>query len=120
VTSGSEEDPGGLSRYRAAMIDYWVLEGQTPVPEPDLLRWGRWFESGERTVARTWVRGGCVSTVFLGLNHNFFGSGPPLLFESMLFVDGDAGGEDLERYSTWSQAEAGHLAMVAKYGGEIE
>ena len=47
-----------------------------------------------------------VSTVFLVLDHSF-GEGPPLVFETMIF-----GGEldqYQERYSTYQQAEAGHL-----------
>jgi hypothetical protein len=52
-----------------------------------------------------------VSTIFLGIDHSF-GSGPPLLFETMVF-----GGElddEQERYSTEAQALAGHAAMVAR------
>lgn len=52
-----------------------------------------------------------VSTVFLGIDHSF-GSGPPLLFETMVF-----GGEldqEQERYSTEAEAAAGHRAMVER------
>jgi hypothetical protein len=53
-----------------------------------------------------------VSTIFLGLNHRYFGDGPPLLFETMVF-----GGEldkELERYETKAQALVGHDEMVAR------
>lgn len=46
-----------------------------------------------------------VSTVFLGLDHNY-GIGPPVLFETMIF-----GGEHdgyQERYCTWDEAVEGH------------
>ena len=50
-----------------------------------------------------------VSTVFLGMNHNY-GDGPPLLFETMIF-----GGEHDDkqwRYTTEAQALEGHKAAV--------
>jgi hypothetical protein len=59
-----------------------------------------------------------ISTVWLGLNFQF-GDGPPLIFETMVFKDGDNldPERDCERYSTESDAIAGHAAMVAKYRG---
>jgi hypothetical protein len=92
------------------MIDKYILKGHKPVPEPDIIAWGHWFATADRQVrdtARDDVR---VSTVFLGLDHGF--KGRPVLFETMLFVNGaDAG---CERYSTWDEAEAGHARWVAK------
>ena len=46
-----------------------------------------------------------VSTVFLGLNHNY-GADPPILFETMIF--GGEHDEDQWRYETWNQAIEGH------------
>jgi len=59
------------------------------------------------------VAGGpvCVSTVWLGLDHQW-GDGPPLIFETMVF-GGSIEGE-MERYSTEAEALAGHAAMCAK------
>ena len=56
--------------------------------------------------------------VFLGLDHSF-GSGPPLLFETMVF--GGPLDEEMDRYTTWDEAEAGHKAMVKRVqeSGEI-
>jgi hypothetical protein len=57
-----------------------------------------------------------VSTVFLGLNHQY-GDGPPLIFETMIF-----GGEHDEgqwRYSTEAEALVGHkAAMTLTFGTE--
>lgn len=53
-----------------------------------------------------------VSTVWLGLDHNF-GEGPPLIFETMVFKEGDAG--ELERYSTQEEALRGHKKLLKKY-----
>jgi hypothetical protein len=51
-----------------------------------------------------------VSTVWLGLDHNWWPDRPPLIFETMIF----GGKLDLEvwRYSTEEQAVAGHADAV--------
>lgn len=68
--------------------------------------WAEKFEDTEaRVVGYDEVGEAHVSTVWLGLDHAFFG-GPPLIFETMIF-----GGEhDMEqwRYSTEEEALAGH------------
>src|SRR5580692_3419733 len=89
---------------------------QTPVPCDDLLICGRWSEDrrNDRIVKQEAVLGICwVSTVFLGLDHNFFGDGPPILFETMAFWAGEHG-EEQDRCSTWLEAERMHRRMVAK------
>jgi hypothetical protein len=85
------------------------------IPCLDLMTWARWYEDApERWVARTALPNGhVVSTIFLGLDHNFFGEGPPVVFESMVFPTCD----HLTRYCTWAEAEAGHLAMVELAAG---
>ncbi len=60
--------------------------------------------------------GTMVSTVFLGLDHNYHPDGPPLLFETMVFK-GSWEENDLRRYSTWEEAVAGHEEMLAKVKG---
>ena len=94
----------------------YILEGHTPVEEPDLLKWGRWLETADRHVADTEHELFRVSTVFLGLDHQF-GRGPPILFETMVFTPtGDRFPESLEchRYATWEDAELGHAATVRR------
>ena len=56
-----------------------------------------------------------VSTVWLGLNHQY-GDGPPLIFETLVFHD-DCNELDCERYTTEEEAQAGHARMVAKWTG---
>src|SRR4051812_15450274 len=77
------------------------------------MTWARWLEDGidNRRVAWTELPWANVSTVFLGLDHNFSDHGEPLLFESMAFWQGEGGYEEV-RYATWMEAEAGHRAMV--------
>lgn len=72
------------------------------------------FEDTRRVALTTLARvGPCkvdVSTVFLALDHNYFG-GPPLLFETMIF-GGPEDQEFQERWSTFQGAKAGHEAIV--------
>lgn len=97
------------------MSDKFILgkDGRTPVP-CDLMQWAdaveqRRFANDPWRVDRTEFEGGHVSTVFLGLDHQF-GEGPPLLFETMIFGGTNDGWQD--RYSTWEEAEAGHKKAV--------
>jgi hypothetical protein len=89
---------------------HYILIGQTPVLEPDLLTWAEWFEHSERHVMETFVGPFRVSTVFLGLDHSFSG-GRPILFETMTFLF--HGGRFTERCGTWLEAEQQHQAAVA-------
>lgn len=88
------------------MSDKYILDGKTPVPA-DLMTWATWFEKADRHVARTVIGPYLVSTIFLGLDHQF-GNGPPLLFETMIFAEDDWTGEYQERCSTWDEAEEQH------------
>lgn len=86
---------------------YWILDKHTPVKCSSIVEWGKWFEDTKnRRVAQSSHGDVEVSTVFLGIDHNF-GEGLPLLFETMIF-GGKHDGETW-RYSTWDKAEKGHL-----------
>jgi hypothetical protein len=105
------------------VIRYYILDGRKAVPAADLMAWAEWRARAERIVQRTNdVTPGCdVSTVFLGIDYDPTGLGPPLLFETMVF--GGPLNLETERYTTtWEQAEAGHARMVdrvrAKCGGQ--
>lgn len=92
------------------MSGKYILSDKKPVIEMDLLKWGVWFEKADRIVAKTSIGDMTVSTVFLGIDHNW-GEGPPLLFETMIF----GGRLDMDyqtRCSTWDQAEAQHAEAV--------
>jgi hypothetical protein len=90
---------------------HYILIGREIAVEPDWHRWCQWFESSERLIAHTGNDKISVSTVFLGLDHNFSRRGPPLLFESMIF-GGPHDGEQ-RRYATYDEAEAGHRELTA-------
>src|SRR5215468_4686936 len=96
--------------------DYWKLDGKLAVPCDDVIEWGQWMETANRRVALTEVGPLRVSTVFIGLDHNFFAhSDRPLIFETMIFGT-DAKHETSEsycgRYSTWDEAEKGHAEAI--------
>ena len=94
------------------MNEKYILDGHKPVLCDDLMKWAKWFETADREVAKTSISDEItVSTVFLDLNHNY-GDGEPLLFETMIF-DGKLD-EEMERYSTWEDAEEGHKRWVAR------
>ena len=56
-----------------------------------------------------------ISTVFLVLDHSFGESDPPLVFETMVFPNDSLEGQDMERYSTWGEAQKGHERMCEKW-----
>ena len=88
-----------------SMSDYYVLENHKVIPA-DKMTWERMMKNPEtRRVAETIIGEAYVSTVFLSLDHSF-GSGPPLLFETMVF----GGKFDQEPYlcTTWEEAIAMH------------
>jgi hypothetical protein len=75
----------------------------------DIRQWARWFAKAPRHVEDTRLPNGLrVSTVFLGLDHNFSGKGPPSLFETMVFNADNAAEEYQERYANLEEAIEGH------------
>ena len=99
----------------------YILNGHTPVVEPDLMKWAQWFETADRHVVRDKVGDKEVSTVFLGLDYSFdyLGKAKPIFFETMIFNEkGEA--EDDWRYCTWEEAEAGHKKIVEELKSKVE
>jgi hypothetical protein len=94
----------------------YILDGERVVLCPSVMEWARWNEGAANTrVDYTEITSDCrVSTVFLGLDHRFFGDGPPLVFETMIFGGPKDLDENLWRYSSWDDAAIGHKAAVRK------
>jgi hypothetical protein len=92
---------------------YRLTADHRTVPVSDYSEFARDFgDIDNRRVAATQVGPLWISTVFLGIDHNWSG-GPPLLFETMVFGDAEESGE-MHRYSTWDEAVAGHARVVAQ------
>ncbi len=98
------------------MRGHYILEGHTPV-SCDLMTWGRSLTLHNRIVKKEAIGDSLVSTVFLGLDHEA-GNEPPLLFETLVFEGPLA--DEMDRYSTWEQAEQGHAAMVERVKNQVE
>lgn len=86
--------------------EYFKLVDGQPVPT-DQMGWAESWRH-DRIVAKTKLGDSEVSTVFIGLNHAF-GSGPPMIYETMVF--GGVLDQECEHYSTPEEARAGHEAM---------
>jgi hypothetical protein len=89
----------------------FILHKRKPVAV-NLLTWGMWMErSRARIVKQTLLPEGVkVSTVFLGINHGY--GGQVLLFETMIFRNGEKGEAYCDRYETYDQALEGHQHAI--------
>src|SRR5262245_12181481 len=91
---------------------YMLDDEHRPIPTDDVCVWGAWYEdNNNRRVAEDFVDDIRISTVCLGVDHQY-GNGPPLIFETMIF--GGELDEHMWRYSTWDDAEVGHKMAVKK------
>lgn len=117
--------------------DWWILDEEHYPKVVTAREWSEWYEAaakkgqGEAThdprrVASTNLATVWISTVFLGVNHQW-GDGPPILFETMIFTHDKFPREfkgkikwsrddlDTFRYATWDDAQTGHDAIVRRY-----
>ena len=88
---------------------FWYLVGHDPIATDDIRVWAAATDGERPRVAKDEIGEVYVSTVFLGVDHQF-SYGPPLLFETMVFRG--AMDERQWRYATWDEAEAGHRRVV--------
>jgi hypothetical protein len=95
-------DPGNPHEVKEVGFDEWLEWARVRFEDQQVCR-----------VDKTVIDGDCmVSTVFLGLDHNFLPDGLPILFETLVF-----GGEHdglMQRYATWDEAAIGHKEVVEK------
>jgi len=91
---------------------HYILDENKRIKSVDLMTWAKWFEKRERIVKQERIGPSKVSTVFLGIDHNF-GDGPPILWETMVF-GGSLDQEQNRCAGDWDQAEAMHLDMVER------
>lgn len=95
---------------------YYTLVGKEVSKCSDVMEWAKKLEEMDRTIEKTlFTVDGVgeigVSTVFLGIDHQY-GRGDPLIFETMIF--GGQLDQEMDRYSTYDQAMAGHAEMVKR------
>lgn len=105
-----EPEHGWLGQY--------VLDARgNPMPEQDTLAWVLWYGEHDRTLALTEFAWGVVSTIFLGLDHNFLPMGNPLNYKPILWETMVFGGhldQEQVRYDCREKAIKGHRAVVAR------
>ena len=101
---------------------YVLNQHNEPVEVKDLLLWAAAFEDNDKRIVRqntvtelgehlvSPFKSVFVSTVFLGLDHNFSEKGPPIVFETMVF--GGPFNHTMWRYATWDEAVKGHEQLV--------
>jgi hypothetical protein len=97
-------------------MNYYDMDGNVITIE----EWSRLFEGdqSDRIMEQTTLPGDVlVSTVLLGIDHNFGLGGPPIIFETMVFGPEGMGEQDMDRYATKEQAREGHARMVTKWTG---
>lgn len=120
----------GLLWVGAVVIDHYDREGNPITFE----RWAELCAREDvdyRRVAWTLIGEGIeISTVWLGIDHNFF-DGPPLIFETMVFVQLDEPrellggaittreGTETYRWPTEAAALAGHDRIVAELSAQL-
>lgn len=106
-------------------IMHAVLDEDGNVIPVTFMQWAVWFEHNkQRFIQQDHLWGFMVSTVFLGLNHEYL-NGPPLWFETMVFdrwhgdynfiSDRPQDHVDIYvmRYTTLKEALAGHAEALA-------
>jgi hypothetical protein len=107
----AEDDEGYGPRY-------FDMNGNAMTFEEWAKEYGGRADAGSRHVGNTYLHARDhvlrVSTVWLGLDHSFWPRGKPLIFETMVFADGDYAGVDglMSRYSTKAEAIKGHRHYV--------
>lgn len=97
-----------------------ILDEDERVQIVTLNEWANWMgeHRKERILERDEIDGYLVSTIFLGLDHQWVPDGRPLYWETMIFNPPDDPKElgdniFMERYSTAKEARAGHAAAIA-------
>lgn len=99
-----------LGARKTELIDAYDKEGK----QLTSLEWAELSKDLDyKRIGHDEINGYRISTIWLGLNHEYFG-GAPLIFETMVFASGNY--EDLacERYATEAEAKAGHAEMLRK------
>jgi len=97
--------------------NYILNKWGRPQKVVDIFQFAAWFENTDRSVAETQIgRKVRVSTVFLGIDHNFTGKGKPVLWETMIF--GGPYDEWCKRYTSERDAKSGHKDAVKLARGQ--
>ena len=101
-------------------VEHYILEDDGSIKTASLMEWADWMENNreKRMIARDTVGDFYVSTVFLGLDHNFAETGTPVLFETMTFESAETVRHILgkERKFHKEAGEAGLRTEIPEWG----
>ncbi len=93
----------------------YILKDGKPIPV-SFEEWAKWFDTADRVIERTMLDDGTIiGTWFISYDSydSLWGDGTkPSLFETTV-IGGELDGE-MERYTTLSEAKAGHAEMVQR------
>lgn len=101
---------------------FWTLDDENrPVQTDDVQVWGRFMmhPHRKRIVQQDRTEKYYISTVFLGVDYQF-GEGPPLLFETQIFLNTEEEERETYRYSSWDDALTGHKVALRKLEAEFK
>ncbi len=97
-------------------MTHYILLDDHNVRPCHFMEWAEQFEkmskANTRHVGDDMIGEYHVSTLWLGLDHNYYGGGPPLLFETMVFHGDHLGDIYMDRYTTWDEAVEGHKKAI--------
>lgn len=111
-------------QWEVGMSSMWYIldENNKPIECDDIVKWSEWEMQNEhrRILRKTKFNNEQieVSTVFLGLDHNYYFGGRPILWETMVFASGLPIDNNMDRYQSHKSAIKGHYEMcqqVEKY-----
>jgi hypothetical protein len=96
-------------------IRFYTLDSKKNMVPSTIIDWSNFLQKKERIVKQDKLMNGYfISTVFLGIDHNFIGKGNPLLFETIVF-DTNSNTAFMHRYSTYKNALKGHEIILKKF-----
>jgi hypothetical protein len=122
LTPGELIDPSYLEWYANSPPERRVFldreEPNVPVYDRDgnQMPYARWVwametQPGYSLIGHDHVADGLVSTIWLGLDHSFGNTSPPIIYETMLF-DIDDWVDHQDRYTSLDDAQKNHRYIV--------
>jgi hypothetical protein len=97
------------------MLNYYKLEGQTPVAVESFMEWSLWIMSASTTVMINELKDSIISTRFVGIDLNPGSSNSnsqPMVFETLVMGGALDGKKNF--YPAWDEAIQGHLKICTQ------
>ena len=101
----------------------YILDGKTPVLEPDIIKWAQWYESADRVVGRsnfelvrdgTVVASASVETVFSAIDPTGYGRGKAMFKTVVVWHKPSHHPNDFYCCDdSWDEAEENHRKFCA-------